>query len=473
MGGHSRAVLSGSGNPRVWIHSNSDVCRRIEPDLADRLSDHGIEICPLEADGPERLGAFLFDRPCRELFESLRRLSCGGLVRLIAISAQPSEPCDPWPLLAAGASDVLSGPDLTALADQAAARFHRWHQIEGLMQSDEICHHLIGISAVWRNVLREFVEVARFSDASVLICGESGTGKELLARLIHTLDSRPSKGKLVTLDCTTVVPSLSGSEFFGHDKGAFTGAVAPRDGVFAEADGGTLFLDEIGELPLELQAELLRVIQEGTYKRVGSNSWRKTSFRLVCATNRNLGAMRTEGTFRTDLYYRIAAWSATLPPLRERSEDIPVLVDHFLRLLLPGDEVPRITPPVAEILSKRSYPGNIRELRQLVARMTTRHVGFDLTPGDVPLEDRPPPLAVTNGFERPSELKSAVQGCLDVGMTLKEISRAAGEEAIRLALDFEGGNLKRAAQRLGVTDRALQLRRASNRDGQVRPLLSP
>jgi transcriptional regulator with GAF, ATPase, and Fis domain len=137
----------------------------------------------------------------------------------------------------------------------------------------------------------------------VLITGESGTGKELIARLIHALDSRVDKGDFVILDCTTVVPTLSGSEFFGHEKGAFTGAIAQRDGAFAMADGGTLFLDEIGELPLVLQAELLRVIEEGMYKRVGSNTWRKTSFRLLCATNRDLLQEESRGNFRKDLYY--------------------------------------------------------------------------------------------------------------------------------------------------------------------------
>ncbi len=136
------------------------------------------------------------------------------------------------------------------------------------------------------------VEIARFTDAAVLITGESGTGKERMAQLIHELDPRPKKGRLVVLDCSTVVPSLSGSEFFGHEKGAFTGASAPRSGAFELADGGTLFLDEVGELAVPLQAELLRVIQEGTFKRVGSNTWRRSAFRLVCATNRDLAAAR-------------------------------------------------------------------------------------------------------------------------------------------------------------------------------------
>src|SRR5262249_683962 len=148
--------------------------------------------------------------------------------------------------------------------------------------------------------------------------GESGTGKELIARLIHDLDSRPGKPPLVVVDCTTIVPGLSGSEFFGHERGAFTGAINTRDGAFALANGGTLFLDEIGELPQPMQAELLRVIQERKYKRVGSNAWQHTDFRLVSATNMDLESGVAKGAFRGDLYYRIAGWVCRTPPLRER-----------------------------------------------------------------------------------------------------------------------------------------------------------
>ena len=183
---------------------------------------------------------------------------------------------------------------------------------------------------MWRSALRDIVEVGYFSDVDVLISGESGTGKELAAQLIHTLDQRPGKQDLVVVDCTTIVPSLSGSELFGHERGAFTGAVAAREGAFALADGGTLLLDEVGELPQELQAELLRVVQEGTYKRVGSNRWQKTRFRLVCATNRDLEADCEAGTFRSDLFFRLAAARIRMPALRERAEDVACLAEHFL-----------------------------------------------------------------------------------------------------------------------------------------------
>jgi len=305
--------------------------------------------------------------------------------------------------------------------------------------------------------------VAHFTDASVLILGESGTGKELLANLIHALDSRPNKGELVILDCSTIMSELSGSEFFGHERGAFTGAVSSRDGVFALADGGTLFLDEVGELPLTLQAQLLRVIQEHTFKRVGGNAWQRTSFRLVCATNRDLWAQVQRGEFRADLYYRIASYVCQLPPLRERQEDILPLANHFLKELRPDRTPPALAPPVQEYLLRREYPGNVRDLKQVVARMLCRHASQGpITVGCIPPDDRP--IWTENWEEwRDAGFERAVRVALNRGVGLKDISRSIEETAIRITVEETGGNLQRAAQRLGVTDRALQLRRAAQR----------
>ena len=239
----------------------------------------------------------------------------------------------------------------------------------------------MGDSPAWQAVLRDAVEVARFTDAAVLITGESGTGKERVAQLIHELDPRPAKKRLVVLDCSTVVPSLSGSEFFGHEKGAFTGASAARQGAFELADGGTLFLDEVGELSVPLQAELLRVIQEGTFKRVGSNTWRKSAFRLVCATNRDLAAEQADGAFRNDFYYRIAGCTLHLPSLRERTEDILPLFRHFFRQAHPDGEPPELEGAVRDLLVSREYPGNVRDLRSLVLRIVHRYLGTGLRHG--------------------------------------------------------------------------------------------
>jgi transcriptional regulator with GAF, ATPase, and Fis domain len=450
----------------IWFHRFGPGPGGAEARLLAELARQGLDGYPLSgpAEPSPGPGLLLFDVFTPELADWIRERSGRGEERLLAVG--PREALSRgagWKLLAAGASDVLAWPDLAGAADVIAARFARWEEVDRLVRSALVTKNLVGQSLAWRAALRQIVEVARFSASSVLLGGESGTGKELVARLIHSLDAREEKRELVTLDCTTIVPELSGSEFFGHERGSFTSAVAAREGAFALADGGTLFLDEVGELPLRLQAELLRVVQEGTYKRLGSNAWQKTRFRLVCATHRDLLGELAEGRFRRDFYYRIAAWTCRLPPLRERREDIPVLVRHFLRERF-GEAAPEIDPVVLDLLLCRDYPGNVRDLRQLVGRIAHRHVGNGpITIGDVPEEERPqgedcalPPPEV-DGFE------GAIRQALGRGMSLKEIGNVATDAAVRLAIETEGGNLRRAAERLGVTDRALQMRRAARR----------
>jgi DNA-binding NtrC family response regulator len=214
----------------------------------------------------------------------------------------------------------------------------------------------------------------------------------------------------------------------------------------------------VGELPLALQAQLLRVVQERTYKLVGSNTWRRTRFRLVCATHRELASEVPQGRFRKDLYHRLAAQVFHLPPLRERPEDILPLARHFLRALRP-EAPPELDAAVATYLQGREYPGNVRELRQLMGRLFRRHVGHGpITVGDIPADERP--AAQEPERWRDAAFARAVRRALDCGVGLKELSRLTAETAVDLALADEGGNLQRAARRLGVTDRALQLRRA-------------
>jgi transcriptional regulator with GAF, ATPase, and Fis domain len=367
-----------------------------------------------------------------------------------------------WRVLQSGVGEVIvwRNPDPTSAS--IAARLTKWEQIEERLSTPLVRENLVGRSRAGLNMARALVEGAAFSDSSVLLMGESGTGKELAARVIHGLDQRPAKGDFVVLDCSTIVPELAGSEFFGHERGAFTGAITGRDGAFALANGGTLFLDEVGELPLPLQAQLLRVIQERTYKRVGGNSWFKTDFRLICATNRDLAKEVAEGRFRSDLYYRLAAWTCTLPSLRERRDDILPLTQYFLRQVCNNLETLEIDRFVQAYLVTKDYPGNIRELRQLVMQMVHRHAGTGpLTVGDIPESDRPCCEAESANwcdetFER------CIQQALAQRVTLKEIGRTAENLAVRLAIEAEEGSLQRAAARLGVTDRALQLRRATN-----------
>jgi len=409
-------------------------------------------------------GVVFFDHIDADLADAVRQFSGAGVRRVLAIAMPAARltPGDAWWLLSEGASDVFAWDHSATPADEVAARLRRWAEVEEILESSVVRDNLVGTSPAWSRVLRQIIEIARFTDCSILVTGESGTGKELTARLVHTLDTRDDKGRLVVTDCTTVVPTLSGSEFFGHERGAFTGAVSPRDGAFALADGGTLFLDEVGELPARLQAELLRVIQEGTYKRVGSDTWRTTRFRLVCATNRRLDEEQAHGTFRKDLYHRIAAWVCELPPLRDRAEDILPLAHYFLREFSAGLEPPDLDPAVRQFLLEREYHGNVRELRQVVHRLHTRHVGTGpITVGDVPDDERSAGTARGDGWK--DDFTGSVRRALSHGVTLREIGRAAQDAAIQMVLSEEGGSVKRASQRLGVSDRALQMRRSAGR----------
>ncbi len=367
-----------------------------------------------------------------------------------------------WQLLHAGAADVLSWNDESGDEGTAAmlkARAERIDEVDRLCQSDLVRKNLIGQSPRFLACLRLVIETAAFSNAPILLTGETGTGKELIARLVHTLDRRHDKRDLVTLDCTTVTPELSGSEFFGHEKGAFTGAAGTREGAFALAHEGTLFLDEVGELPLRLQAELLRVVQEQSFKKVGSNNWQESRFRLVCATHRDLRRDESEGRFRKDFYFRIAHSICRLPSLDERRADILPLATHFLRTFRPDCE-PRFDDAVAEVLVRRAYPGNVRELRQLVGRIAHRHVGKGpITVGALPIEERLAPGSRPDGW-CDDRFIAAIDRALSFGAPLKEIGRAAEDAAVRLAVDAADGNLQIAARQLGVSDRALQLRKA-------------
>ncbi|HJW92881.1 MAG TPA: sigma 54-interacting transcriptional regulator [Thermoanaerobaculia bacterium] len=448
----------------IWLDCLGDTagqCERVVRELEH--ADVACHAAPPEAHGP---GIVAFRVVSEELRARLRERSRGGTERVIAIATESIAAGEGWALLQAGAADILpiDKPFVTAAA--IAARFKRWAAVDDLIESPVVQRNLVGGNLSWCTFLRRVTDIARFTSSPVLIRGESGTGKELVARLIHVLDPRADKRELVVLDCTTVVPELSGSEFFGHERGAYTGASSARDGAFALADGGTLFLDEVGELPLRLQAELLRVVQEGTYKRVGGNTWQRARFRLVCATHRNLEQEMMAGRFRSDFYYRLAAWSCMLPPLRERRDDIPALARHFLQGHF-DDGAPAIGDDVLRLLIGRDYPGNVRDLRHLVDRIAYRHAGNGpITLGDVPEEERPQPDA-RPGVQTVGDLfEQAAHIGLLCGMRMKDISGAAVEASVRLALDLEQGNVGRAAERLGITDRALQKRRAIQRERQ-------
>src|SRR5215813_1557981 len=243
---------------------------------------------------------------------------------------------------------------------------------------------IVGRSAALRRVLRQ-VEVVAPTDSGVLIQGETGTGKELIAQAIHNRSARRERS-LIKVNCAAIPSGLLESELFGHEKGAFTGAITRKPGRFELADKGTLFLDEVGDIPLELQAKLLRVLQEHEFERLGSARTQQVDVRVIAATHRDLKQMIAEGTFRSDLYYRLHVFPLTVPPLRERREDIPLIVHHYVdkfarRMNRRIESVPART---MDVFASYSWPGNVRELQNFVERAVILSPGSCLR---APLEE--------------------------------------------------------------------------------------
>ena len=315
------------------------------------------------------------------------------------------------------------------------------------LDPEERVGELLGTSESMQTVFRTLRRVAS-SPATVLIRGESGTGKELAARAIHTLGPRADK-PFVAVHCGGIPETLIESELFGHERGAFTDAREQRIGRFEAADGGTLFLDEIGELALEVQAKLLRALQERVIERLGGHEPIPVDVRVVAATHRDLERGVRDGSFREDLFYRIHVVPLQLPPLRDRGEDVKRLAEHFLLLAREqaGRGPARIAPDAQAALRRFGWPGNVRELRNVIER------GVALAEGDVlGLGDLPPNIVRASQID---ELQRAVRS----GELGFEDARAQFEsDLLREALTEAGGNQTRAARRLGLTRRALKLK---------------
>ncbi len=441
----------------------ASLCESTPPEveaLREALAASGIEIkafretgkcAPLLLVARQECGAELIGEVA--LYSSLRP---GRLLVVLAGAIAPAaEQIDS--LLTAGATDVVGLDASRRAAQQVAARLQRWLNVDRVVESAEVRRLAAGSSHAWKRVLRKAVELALYSRIPLLLIGESGTGKEEIARLVHELDTRAGKTRFVVLDCATLVPELSGSEFYGHEKGSFTGAAGERDGAFMLAHGGTLFLDEIGELPLPLQGQLLRVVQEGVYKRVGGNTWRHTTFRLICATNRDLAEEVKRGRFREDLFYRISGWTLRLPPLRERREDIVPLAEHFLGEYAKtrgGGDPASLSTEVRSYLAGRDYPGNARELRHVVGRLADLHVGSGpITLGDLAEEERS--AARAKGAWYDEAYVAALRRAVDTRTGLKNIVRMTRKLAIEAAAEQEGANVQRMADKLLVSKVAL------------------
>ena len=300
--------------------------------------------------------------------------------------------------------------------------------------------HIVGESPAMHELLEVVRQVAP-TRATVLLQGESGTGKELIAKLIHQLSPRAQQ-PLVTVHCGALPPTLLESELFGHEKGAFTGAYERRIGRFEQAQGGTLFLDEIGEIDASTQIKLLRFLGERTFERVGSNKTLTADVRLVAATNKNLEALVKEGSFREDLFFRLRVVEIDLPPLRERTDDIPLLAQSFLKEFAAENQkaVTGFTSEAQEVLLRYSWPGTVRELRTAIEHAVVLSRGERITPRDLP-------AAVRNGPAAAPARPALARGDL----TVKE----AEKELIVRALKETNGSRTLAARRLGMSRRTL------------------
>lgn len=305
---------------------------------------------------------------------------------------------------------------------------------------------IITNSPKMRELCQNMAKIAH-SNATVLITGESGTGKELIANTIH-YNSRRNSGPFIKINCGALPESLLDSELFGHEKGAFTGAVMRRPGRFEQADHGTLFLDEIGEISPNLQVKLLRVLQEREFERVGGNTTIKTDIRVLAATNRNLAEMVKQGSFRQDLYYRLNVVSLLAPPLRERREDIELLAGYFLQKFTAENEknIMDFDPDVIKLLEHYSWPGNVRELANVVERAVIMSTGSRIFPEDLPDQLR---------HSSESDLISTLGIEKMAGKTLKEMIKKAECLLIKEALQRNQGNKVKTAKELGVSRRSL------------------
>jgi DNA-binding NtrC family response regulator len=283
----------------------------------------------------------------------------------------------------AGAFYYLTKPfrpfELSSMVVSAARHSQLRRQLERREDAGSSAS-LVGSSPAMRK-LRASLDRLASRDITILIRGESGTGKELVARALHEHSER--RGKFVALNCGAIPEQLIDSELFGHAKGAFTGATSDRAGVFVDADGGTLFLDEIGDMPLAVQARLLRVLQEGEVRPVGSNTVRNVDVRVIAATHVDLTTAVEKGQFRQDLYYRLAITELTVPPLRERLDDLPLLAAHLLRKH-GGKRLPSLSPEMLEVMTRYSWPGNVRELENALQRAIALHHGDVLEPESLP-----------------------------------------------------------------------------------------
>jgi len=355
-----------------------------------------------------------------------------------------------------GAHDFIAAERLTfelravvekALAEREQIRDTTSNATPDALDEIHLNDAIIGRSAPMQAVFKMIGRVSR-TEAPVLVTGESGSGKELVAAAIH--DFSPRKGsEFVAINCAAIPENLLESELFGHEKGAFTGAVSKRPGRFEQCDRGTLFLDEIGDMPGPTQSKILRVLQDGTFSRIGSNDTLQTDVRIVAATNRDLEKDVAAGTFREDLFYRLNVVRIHLPPLRERKDDVPLLAEFFLRRISEKTKRPqlKLADATVEALQKYDWPGNVRELENTLQRATALANAEVLLPGDIPLGPGSGRSAA-RAQKEPESLQAAYSLLLDqADFSLANVQAGLAE----LALERSEGDAKAAAKLLGLS----------------------
>jgi formate hydrogenlyase transcriptional activator len=412
------------------ITSNVTELRRW-PRLLERVQSYGVQsFCwlPLTT-ARRRLGALVFTCKQPAAYDAADLDFLQQVANQVAVAVE----------------NALAFQEIQALKDQL-------HQekvyLEEEARADNNFGELVGESAALRRVLKE-VETVAPTNSTVLIRGETGTGKELVARALHDLS--PRKGRtFVKLNCAAIPTGLLESELFGHEKGAFTGAIMQKVGRFELAHGGTLFLDEVGDIPPELQPKLLRVLQEQEFERLGSTRTIKVDVRLVAATNRDLARMVAEGSFRADLYYRLNIFPVVLPPLRERPDDIPRLVRHFTQRFARrmGRRIETIPSAVMDALVRYAWPGNVRELQNVIERAVILSPGpsLQVPPGDLqPTQTQSPAPAAAAVTLAGAEREHILAALRETGWVL------GGPEGAAARLGMKRSTLYKKMKKLGIS----------------------
>jgi DNA-binding NtrC family response regulator len=414
-----------------------------------------------------------------EVYQQIRRINARLLVIVIARGKRADAAIEP---IKQGAYDCLFRPlDLPVLlrvvaeALDVARRMHQPAVSEESGKDPDAETAIVGSCPAMNEVYKAIGRVAD-QDVPVLITGESGTGKELAARAIYQHGPR-ADAAFVALNCAAIPETLLESELFGHEKGAFTGATQRRIGKFEQCSGGTLFLDEVGDMPLALQAKILRLLQNQSFERVGGNETIRTDVRLIAATHRDLKAWAADGRFRPDLYYRLGVFTIHLPPLRERGDDLPALVQHYLRRFSCelGREVCEVAPEALERLRGYSWPGNVRELQSALKQALLRAHGPVLLPDFLPKlpeahgEPAAPVAPPSGGFDPEAFIRQRL------GPETRDLYAETHRELDRLllprVLDYTGGNQHRAALLLGIARQTLRVKLVPRADREV-PLRS-